>query len=257
MSWLTAALRSSVGKKFVMGITGLFLCLFLLIHLAGNMLLYAGAEKYNEYAHALHSNQAFLLTAEVFLYAAFIAHIYLAFATNAENQAARGNPYAVHQSKRQDRTVNLLGWSPDTTMFVTGAIVLAFTIGHIIDFKFHYDWLNARQVASTEPFDKALELMADPLRAVIYGVCCLFLGVHVAHGFASAFQSLGVNHPRYNGCIKLAALVFSVLVFVGFASFSAWGVGQGGTSRPPAAEASNGDIAPAAPTPELRRGSHP
>jgi succinate dehydrogenase / fumarate reductase cytochrome b subunit len=144
-------------------------------------------------------------------------------------------------------------------MFVTGAIVLAFTIGHLIDFKFHYDWLNGQQVASTEPFDKALELMADPLRAVIYAVCCLFLGVHVSHGFASAFQSLGVNHPRYNGCIKLTALVFSVLVFVGFASFSAWGVGMGGASRTPTEESSSSssDVAPAAPTPELHRRGHP
>ena len=257
MSWLTAALRSSVGKKFVMGITGLFLCLFLLIHLAGNMLLYAGAEKYNNYARALHANQAFLLAAEVFLYAAFAAHIYLAYATNAENQAARGNPYAVKQTKRQDRTINMFGWSPDTTMFVTGAIVLAFIIGHLIDFKFHYDWLNGRGVTSTEPFDKALELMADPMRAFLYGVCCLFLGVHVAHGFASAFQSLGVSHPKYNPCIKLAALVFSVLVFVGFASFSAWGVGSARTQGGPTVRESSAEVAPVAPTSELRRGSHP
>jgi len=232
-----------VGKKFVMGITGLFLCLFLLIHLAGNMLLFAGAEAYNDYAHSLHKNQAFLLVAEVFLYAAFAAHIYLAYATNAENQAARGNPYAVKQTKRQDRTINVFGWSPDTTMFVTGAVVLAFLIMHVSDFKFHFDTVHQRGVSAEEPYAKAIELMGAPLRAVVYAVCCLFLGVHVAHGFASAFQSLGVNHPKYNGCIKLAALLFAVLVAVGFGSFGLWGLSHSGD-----APGSVEEVAPESPT---------
>jgi succinate dehydrogenase / fumarate reductase cytochrome b subunit len=215
------------------------------------MLLFAGAEAYNDYAHALHNNQAFLLAAEVFLYAAFIAHIYLAYATNTENQAARGNPYAVKQTKRQDRTVNVFGWTPDTTMFVTGAVVLLFLIMHVSDFKFDIDTVHQRSVSAEEPYDKAVELMGAPMRAVAYTVCCLFLGIHVAHGFASAFQSLGVNHPRYNGCIKLAALAFAVLVAVGFASFALWGLSQAGK-----APASTEEVAPETP-PSVSPARHP
>src|SRR5690606_9736103 len=125
-SWLTAALNSSVGKKFVMGGTGLFLCVFLVIHLAGNLLLYVGAESYNHYAHTLHSNPALIAVAEVILYAAFIVHIALAVKSHFANRAARGHEYALKQTKRSDRAVNVAGMTPDTTMFVTGAVVFGF-----------------------------------------------------------------------------------------------------------------------------------
>ena len=246
LSWLTAALRSSVGKKFVMGITGLFLCFFLVIHLAGNLLLYVGdGQVYNDYAHKLHANEAFLVVAEVFLFAAFIAHVYLAFATNRENAGARGVAYEVQQSKRDDRTVNIFGWTPDTTMFVTGAVVLVFLIVHLTDFKFG-DIVHGDALAGLEPYEKARLLMGDLLREAIYLVGSLFLGVHVAHGFASAFQSLGLNHPKYNGCIRKSAVGFAILVAVGFGSFSFWGAGGlSDVSSDDARSASFGSEAPA------------
>ena len=222
MSWVTDALKSSVGKKCVMGLTGLFLCFFLVVHLAGNLLLYAGAEKYDAYAHALHNNPALLIVAEVFLYAAFITHIYLAFVTNRENHEARGNPYAMKQSKRADRVVNIFGWAPDTTMFVTGAVILGFLIIHLNDFS--WTLFGGEALIGKEPFEKAVYLMRDPVRAAIYLVGSLFLGVHVAHGLQSAFQSLGVNHPRFRVPLRRTSIVFGFIIAIGFASFSAWGL---------------------------------
>jgi succinate dehydrogenase / fumarate reductase, cytochrome b subunit len=177
LSWVTDALKSSVGKKCVMALTGLFLCVFLVIHLAGNFLLFAGAEKYDAYAHTLHDNPALLVVAEVFLYGAFLVHIYLAFVTSRENREARGNPYAMKQSKRADRVLNIGGFTPDTTMFVTGAVILGFLIIHLNDFS--WTLFGGEAVQGKEPYDKALYLMRDPLRAVIYAVGALFLGVHV------------------------------------------------------------------------------
>jgi succinate dehydrogenase / fumarate reductase cytochrome b subunit len=222
MSWVTDALKSSVGKKCVMGLTGLFLCFFLVVHLAGNLLLYAGAEKYDKYAHTLHNNPTLLLVAEVFLYGAFIVHIYLAIATNRENQEARGNPYAVKQSKRDDRIVNIFGWSPDTTMFVTGAVIFGFLLIHLNDFS--WTLLGGEALLGKEPYEKALYLMRDPLRAAIYLVGSLFLGVHVAHGLQSAFQSLGLNHPRCRVLLRRVSIIFAFIVTIGFASFSLWGL---------------------------------
>lgn len=244
LNWLTAALRSSVGKKFVMGITGLFLCLFLVVHLGGNLLLYVGPDAYNRYAHALHGNPLFLVAAQVLLYGAFMAHIYLAFVTSKENQDARGTSYAVNQTKRRDRTLYVFGWSPDTTMFVTGAVVLGFLIVHLCDFKFEWFWGD--QLEGQEPFDKAGIILADSARILVYVIGSLFLGVHVAHGFASAFQSLGINHPKYNRCIQAAGFAFAVIVVIGFASFPVlWkGVGSGPT---PTRDAAPGDMAPDAP----------
>lgn len=222
MNRLFAALRSSVGKKFVMGISGLFLCLFLVIHLAGNVLLYVGADHYNEYAHKLHSMPAFLVTAEVFLYAAFLAHLYLALTTFQENRAAREHAYSEKQTKRQDRAINFYGLTPDTTMFATGAVVFAFLIVHLYDFKF--DQFGSGHLEGLEPFDKAVAILSDTSRLVVYGLGSLFLGVHVSHGLASAFQSLGLRHPRSVRCIEWTSVLFGAVVALGFASFISLGL---------------------------------
>ncbi len=211
------ALSSSVGKKFVMGFTGLLLCGFLVVHLAGNLLMYAGAQPYNDYAHALHSHVAFLRTIEVALYALFLAHIFLAFCTAQENRSARGKRYLLKRSK--------LGAAPHTTdwplhpeawMFTSGAIVLGFLILHLSDFAWE---IRLKGAAGEEPFDKAIRILQNNVTAVVYVVGSVILGIHLWHGFASAFQSLGITHPRYAALIKWTGVVFACVMGVGFASF--------------------------------------
>jgi succinate dehydrogenase / fumarate reductase cytochrome b subunit len=245
LSWLTAALKSSVGKKCVMGGTGLFLCFFLVVHLAGNMLLWVGAEKYNHYAEALHANPAFIVAAEVFLYTAFAIHLYLAFTTNTSNDTARGQDYAVKKTKRTDRLLNNpLGWTPDSTMFATGAVVLACLILHIIDFKFPQ--LISAELEGLSPFNKAAYLMSQSWRQLAYLIGCLFLGVHVAHGLQSAFQSLGWNHPLFRPMIRKLSLIFAFVVVIGFGSFTVWGIGKSAVLSPDEAM----EVAPDAPEDE-------
>jgi len=219
LSWLTAALRSSVGKKFVMGGTGLFLCLFLVIHLAGNLLLFAGADIYNEYAHKLHSMGALLVISEVILFAAFAAHIYLAFVTTKENREARAREYAMKQSKKEPGQI-ISAVSAENTMFISGAIILAYLLLHLSDFKFELTGGGTEE----QPYDKAKLLLSELWRAIAYAAAALIVGYHVSHGFSSAFQSLGVNHPKYNGWIKCVSILFAVLVAAGFLVVSLFGV---------------------------------
>ena len=153
MSWLNAALQSSVGRKFLMGITGLFLCFFLVVHLAGNLLLYVGPEVYDEYAHKLHSNPEFLILAEILLYSAFLVHILLSISLAFTNTAAREQDYAVKRTKVPGRILNVLGMTPDNTMAVTGLVVFLFLIVHLGDFKFESSWGNA--LDGLEPYAKA------------------------------------------------------------------------------------------------------
>ncbi|MCA8993713.1 MAG: hypothetical protein KDA88_17120 [Planctomycetaceae bacterium] len=216
MSWLTAALKSSVGRKFLMGLTGLFLCLFLVVHLAGNLMLYVGPETYDEYAHKLHSNAELLVIAEVALFAAFAVHIALAISLTQTNNAAREQEYAVKQTKVPGRTLNLLGMTPDNTMVITGLVVFLFLIVHLSDFKFEWAWGD--QLDGLEPYAKAKFILADAGRVLIYVVGTIVLGVHVAHGLASAFQSIGFNHPKYTPTIKGASRIFGVVVALGFGS---------------------------------------
>ena len=215
--WLVRACSSSIGKKFVMAVTGLALCGFLVVHLGGNLLLYVGAEKYNHYAHALHAQEILLLIAEVGLFAMFIGHIVLAVATGIENNAARPTDYLMRQSKQEQGP---LAAPASSVMFATGIVVLLFLILHLADFKF--EARLKKDVQDLEPFAKALVYLRDPISAAVYIVGSLVLGYHVLHGFQSAFHTLGFNHPKYTPTIKFLSFVFAAVVALGFASFPFW-----------------------------------
>jgi succinate dehydrogenase / fumarate reductase cytochrome b subunit len=219
LSVLVKALSSSVGKKFVMGFTGLLLCGFLVAHLAGNLLLYVGPDAYNKYAHALHSEPALLLVAEVVLYALFLIHILLAFIVTRENQSARGQRYAIKRSKLDAAPQTTSSpVHPEAWMFTSGAIVLFFLIVHLLQFTFHkWPWFTTP--SGEEPFTKAIRILSDNFTAGVYLIGVIILGIHLWHGFASAFQSLGITHPKYSGFIKWAGVIFACVIAIGFASF--------------------------------------
>lgn len=217
MSWLTGFLKSSVGRKFVMAITGLFLCFFLLMHLAGNLLLYIpGGQAYVDYAHKLHSNEEFLIIAEILLFTAFVLHIILAFSTALENKAARKKSYRTVDSKRDDRSFPV-AFSPDYTMMVTGLIGLFFLCWHISDFKLELTWAEALEGKNAA--QKVGVILSDSLRSIIYIAGSLALGYHVSHGLQSACQTIGLNHPKYTGSLKKVSIAFGIIVAVGFSSF--------------------------------------
>ncbi len=218
MSWLLTALSSSIGKKLVMAITGLLLCGFLVVHLAGNFLLYVGSDAYNHYAHALHEQKAALFVAEVGLLLLFLAHLYLAIATARQNRTARRVEYAMKESKLPSRT--LAGpVAPENWMFVTGAIVLGFVLVHLADFRFE---LRNRGAEDELPHAKAVRLLQDSVSGPVYVVGCIFLGLHLGHGVASSFQTLGLNHPRYNQLLRCFGILFAIVIALGFISFPIW-----------------------------------
>lgn len=222
MNWLRTALSSSVGKKFLMAITGLLLCGFLLAHLAGNLLLFAGPQQYNDYAHALHANEGLLMVAEVGLFALFAVHIGLAFSLSAQNKLARGRGYLDSKAKGEGDGVGFA--RPDTWMLISGLVILAYLIIHVTDFK-----LEARVSDIAEystPYGKAIRLLNDPLTLGIYLVGQIALGAHLLHGVISAFQSLGVSHPKYQRVLKYACVIFAVVTAAGFCLITLWGIGQ-------------------------------
>ncbi|MCE9625741.1 MAG: hypothetical protein K8R69_09895 [Deltaproteobacteria bacterium] len=118
MTWLTRALGSSIGRKLIMGLTGLLLIGFTLTHLGGNLLMYVGADQYNGYAHALHSQPAFILFAEIDLLLLFLAHIIVACSITLENRRAREIGYKMRRSKQGNTPV-----TSSAIMFVSGAII--------------------------------------------------------------------------------------------------------------------------------------
>lgn len=214
LKWVLRLLRSSIGRKFVMGVTGLLLCGFLVAHLAGNLLLFAGKPGFDRYAHTLHE-QEWLPLAEAGLLVLFLAHIYLAFTTDKDNRSARSVPYAVKQSKLPSRVLHVS--PPSNWMFASGAVVLGFLLLHMVDMR-----LKVRPLidyhAEEYAFYNTILILSNPYSRVVYLVGVLFLGFHLSHGFSSAFQSIGLSHKKYTPTIKLVGVVFSILIAAGFAS---------------------------------------
>ena len=199
-----------------MGVTGLLLSGFLVAHLAGNLLLFAGAKPFNEYAHALHAQWELIAVAEFGLVILFLAHVYLAVVTTIGNYRARREFYVMKQTKVPGRIIGANSW-----MFASGSVVLGFVILHLIDLRMGLR-SSLRYFPDPEafdaPFHNTLAALSDPISRVVYFVGVIILGVHLSHGFASAFQSLGLNHPKYTPLIKLIGKIFGVIIAVGFAS---------------------------------------
>jgi succinate dehydrogenase / fumarate reductase cytochrome b subunit len=207
MSWLGKALASSVGKKMVMGLTGLLLVGFLVFHLKGNLLLLEDpqGDSFDQYVVFLKSFGPLLLVAEIGLAALFLAHVFLALRLTQENLQARKQRYVV-RSTRGAATAGSL------TMFYSGALILGFLMKHLYDFRFDGSFEG-------DPDGLVKATLSQPKHAIVYLVAAAVLGLHLSHGFRSALQSLGVSHPSWNPWLdrlgKLVAFVFAA----GFAAF--------------------------------------
>lgn len=212
LTWFLRLLSSSIGRKCVMGTTGLLLCGFLVAHLAGNLLLFSGQKSFDHYAHMLHS-QEWLPLAEAGLLVLFLAHIYLAFTTAKDNASARSVEYAVKQSKLPRKMLTFVPAS--NWMFASGAVVLGFLILHLIDLRLGLR-PDVAQFGESEAYRNTIEVLSNPYSRLIYGVGVIFLGFHLSHGFAAAFQSLGLSHPKYTPTIKIFGKIFAIAIATGF-----------------------------------------
>lgn len=221
-------LSTTVGQKILMAITGLSLCGFLVAHLGGNLKLYAGEQAFNDYAHTLHSLGPILAAAEVGLFATFALHIGLAISTAAMNKVARHKNYAIKETKQG--IFILPGGGASNWMMLTGLLILVFLVTHIMDMKLKanpgVDYsaaMNADKVVDNE-FHAVKSVLTTPLNWVTYMVGLVALGIHLSHGVRSAFQTLGVNHKRWNLLLNIGGILFAWGVAAGFMSLVVWAV---------------------------------
>jgi succinate dehydrogenase / fumarate reductase cytochrome b subunit len=202
MNWLKQTLWSSIGKKLMMAITGLSFCAFLVGHLAGNLTLYAGKDAFNSYAEHLHSLGPLITAAELGLLVCALIHIVTGLTLFYQNTTARGSRYAVNK-KGGGRTIG------SATMPYSGVLLLLFVIMHLINFHFV-------DKSNTTIFQIVSETFANPLWVIIYIAAMIVAAVHVSHGFWSAFQSVGANHPKYMPVIMIISISFSLAIAIGF-----------------------------------------
>ncbi len=197
MGWLARLYQSSVGKKSIMAASGILLVLFLFTHLLGNSAAFLGRAAFNSYAEKLHSLGALVYVFELCLLLVFSIHIFTGVILYFENLQARPSRYNVNKDDG-DRS-----WG-SRTMPYTGLIIIVFIIVHLANFHF--------TDKSILVADLVRNLLSKPALAAFYIFSLLGVALHVSHGFWSMFQSLGLNHPKYNGLIRTGALTFSILV---------------------------------------------
>jgi succinate dehydrogenase / fumarate reductase, cytochrome b subunit len=210
MSSLLRFLSSSVGTKILVALTGLGFAAFLVTHLAANLLVLVDAGAYNSYSHKLISNPL-IYVAEAGLVALFLTHAFKAVFVTLRNRDARGRGY---EMKKRAGRASRKSWA-STTMIVTGLWLLLFVVIHLKTFKFGpwYETPDGMRDLSR----LVHEVYAEPLHVVFYLLSMLVVGLHLSHGLSSAFQSMGLEHPRYNALIRGTGLAIAIVMAAGFA----------------------------------------
>jgi len=210
MSWLTKSLGSSLGKKLLMSLTGLFLISFLLVHCTLNALVFLqdGGETFNKAAEFMATNPV-IRTMEIVLFLGLIVHMVDGLRLLFENKSKRPVAYAVINGKNST-------WY-SRSMGLLGTLLLLFLVMHLSHF-----WFNAR-IAGTIPeqmtmFEKMKEVFVSPIPVIVYVIGCGSLAYHLMHGFQSAFQTIGWNHPKYMPTIKCIGNIYAIVVSLVFAA---------------------------------------
>ncbi|MEZ5042981.1 MAG: succinate dehydrogenase cytochrome b subunit [Saprospiraceae bacterium] len=218
MNWFSRFLTSSIGKKLLMSLTGLFLISFLIVHLIGNLqlLINDGGEKFNVYAKFMTTNPI-IKTTSYLLYFSILLHAIQGLLIWRQNVVARGQGYAVKVTKSVNTSAKFssnMGW--------LGTIILIFIFIHLYQF-----WLQMKLgnlPMATYGGEEYKDLYAivsvayeNIFYVIFYVVSMAIIAFHLWHGFQSAFQTLGLNHKKYTPFIQFIGKVIAVVIPVGFA----------------------------------------
>ena len=216
-SALVRVFQSTIGLKLLMSASGLALVLFLVAHLAGNLLVFAGADTINNYARDLRSLGPLLWVARLGLLAAVVVHFSAGIRLIGLARSARPSDYG---RKRYARTT-----LQSRSMAISGFLVLFFILYHLAHFTFR--WTHAAEFQHLGEYD-VYEMLVLSFRSAyvssFYVVSILLLMLHLNHGISSLCQTLGLNHSHYNSYIKQGGFALSVVLALGFVSLplSVW-----------------------------------
>jgi succinate dehydrogenase / fumarate reductase cytochrome b subunit len=212
----SALLSSSLAKKYWMALTGLFLCLFLVIHLAGNTpLLWGDQEGFNEYSKFM-TTFAPIKIVSYLLYAGIVFHSIDGILLTIQNRNARPQKYAKNKPSANS------SWASRNMAFL-GIILLAFIIIHMRSFWFEYKFGVVPEVDGLKDlYTITVTAFEQWWYTLLYVVSMLAMGFHLSHGFQSSFQSLGLSHPKYTPLIKKVGMAYAIIISLGFASIPAY-----------------------------------
>jgi len=206
-------IRSSVGKKYLMGFSGLIWAGFVFGHMAGNLLILVSPDLYNIYGHGIVTNKLLLYGTEVAVVSALIIHVSCAVALTLGNRNSRGKSTTINPNGNKSASVGS-AW-----MGIQGSVILVFIILHLATFKYgtHYD-TTINGVAMRDLSRLIKEVFQQPGYVAWYLIALVLLGFHLTHGVRSIFQSFGLLHPTYQPIIRRVGVVYAIVVAGGFIS---------------------------------------
>ena len=217
MTWVTKTLNSTLGRKLIMALTGLFLILFLTGHVSGNLLLFKGdgGQAFNMYAKFMTTNPAVKLLSYL-TYISVIGHIVYSILLSQHNKSARPVSYSTSKGSTNS------AWS-SRNMGILGTIILIFLVVHLQGFWAQMHWGEVPMITyEGEEYKNLFLIVSEAFKqewlVALYVLSMIFLGFHLSHGFTSAFQTLGINHKKYSPAIKAIGTAYSILVPALFAS---------------------------------------
>ena len=220
MNWFLKLLSSSIGRKLLMALTGLFLILFLVIHLIGNLQLLKddNGEAFNVYAKFMTTNPL-IVTISYVNYACILIHVIWALLLTNRNRKARGaEGYAVIN--------NSSPWT-SRNMGILGTFIFIFLVIHLRGFWYEMHWggiptANYDGVEVKNLYATVEAAYSQAWYVGVYVFSMLILAFHLWHGFASSFQTLGLNHKKYNPVIAFVGKAFSIIIPALFALIPIW-----------------------------------
>ncbi len=214
-------MKTSIGRKTWMALTGLFLCVFLIVHLAGNLtLLLPEADArtmYNAYSAFLVGNPLVKVISWV-LYASILAHVVVSLVLTIQNRRARGD-----EGYAYERPSESSSWHA-RSMGLLGTVLLVFLVIHMKTFWFEYHWGEVALDAegNKDLYGLVVAAFSQTWYVALYVVSMIALGYHLVHGTYSACRTLGLHHRRYAGLIEKLAVVFAIGISAGFALLPVW-----------------------------------
>ena len=207
MNRLARFYRAAIGKKIVMGVTGLIGIGFVLLHMAGNLLAFRGPEAINAYAHFLASTGELLWLLRIVLIVSVIAHVIAAYQLTMQNRAARPVGYV-------NREPQVSTWAV-RTMRVGGVILLLFIILHIMHFT-NPGWRPEGVFDKADVYTNIVMSFRIWWITLFYVIAMISLGLHIYHGAWSSVRSIGMSQPRQRPLHRTIALGVAVILWLGF-----------------------------------------
>ncbi len=207
-----AGITSSIGRKYAMALSAMFLLIFLVMHLSVNLLSLFGQTAYNNASQFMGYNPLIQFLMQPVLMVAVIFHFVMGFVLEIRNNKARPIKYAMNKGEANSTWMS-------RNMIISGAVILAFLGLHMYDFWYHemnYKYIEGLPVEENRFWGDLHNKFGSIWRVALYVISFVLLGLHLAHGFQSSFQSIGARHPKYTPFIKAFGNWYSVLIPLGF-----------------------------------------